>query len=110
MDSKQLQRLALVLLGVQLVSLGFLAELFTAHTAGHVAYYLPELGALLSGDAVQLNRRGELIPPTVYEDRAEAIRSLRRMAELDFDVLAPSHFPPQRDQARRQLQTLVSTA
>jgi glyoxylase-like metal-dependent hydrolase (beta-lactamase superfamily II) len=78
------------------------------HTRGHVAYYLPELRVLLSGDAVQLNRQGHLIPPTVFEDRDEAIRSLGRMAELDFEVLAPSHFPPLRG-VREQLRRLASS-
>jgi hypothetical protein len=59
---------------------------------------------------VQVSRKGRLIPPAVYQDRREAIRSLGRMAELDIDVLVPTHFPPQRENVREQLQRLGSRA
>lgn len=94
--------------GDALPVLGGLRAVHTpGHTSGHLAYHLPELGVLFTGDAVQLNRAGRLIPPTVYEDRDEAIRSVGRLAELDFDVLAPTHFPPQRDDPRGQLRELA---
>ncbi len=94
--------------GEALPVLGGLQAVHTpGHSSGHLAYYLSDLHLLFSGDAVQVNRAGRLIPPTVYEDRDESIRSLGRMAELDFDVLAPTHFPPQRDDVRAQLRELV---
>ena len=78
------------------------------HTDGHVALLIEELGVLLSADALQV-RRGELTPPLIFGDRGEAAASLERLAGLDFEVLAPSHFAPMRDEARARLAALAAS-
>jgi glyoxylase-like metal-dependent hydrolase (beta-lactamase superfamily II) len=77
------------------------------HTDGHVSLLLEEYGLLLSADALQVNRRGELTPPLIFGERADAVRSLAKLAALDFEVLAPSHFAVQRDGARERVQELA---
>jgi glyoxylase-like metal-dependent hydrolase (beta-lactamase superfamily II) len=77
------------------------------HTAGHISLHLPDRGVLLAGDAVMhllwLSRGFGLVSSSRSRERT----SLRRMAELDFDVLAPGHGPPITRGARRRLHRLV---
>ena len=85
-------------------TLGALEVVHTpGHTAGHVALLIPQRGVLLSGDSVQVTRRGELVAPYIYDDRVASIHSLIRLAEVDFDVLAPSHFAPERERLHERL-------
>lgn len=62
------------------------------HTPGAIALHLPEKRLLICGDAID-NRGGNLgAPPSPFTvDQDQAIASIRRMAELDFDVLCPGH-------------------
>lgn len=73
------------------------------HTAGHVALLVPQRGVLLTGDSVQVTRRKELVAPYIYEDRPASIRSLIRLAQCNFDVLAPSHFAPETERLQERL-------
>ena len=72
------------------------------HTPGQVGFLHPTDRALICGDAV-MNLRGRLSPPiaamTPDPDRAKS--SMRRLGELDFDHLLPSHGPPVTGQGRR---------
>ena len=96
--------------GDELPVLGGLRVIHTpGHTPGHIALHLPDRGLLIAGDALQV-RGALLIPPArlVTEDWGEALRSLRVLAGVDFDVLALSHFPPQRHDAQERLQRLAA--
>jgi glyoxylase-like metal-dependent hydrolase (beta-lactamase superfamily II) len=98
--------------GDELPVLGGLRIVHTpGHTAGHIALHLPQLGVLIAGDALQRPRAG-LTPPArlVTADWEESLRSLRRLAALDFDVLAFSHFPPLRRHAAAELRRLARQA
>jgi glyoxylase-like metal-dependent hydrolase (beta-lactamase superfamily II) len=96
--------------GDELPVLGGLRVVHTpGHTPGHIALHLPRQGLVIAGDALQ--RRGtRLAPPArfVTADWAMALRSVQRLAALDFDVLALSHFPPLRRQAVAQVRRLVA--
>ena len=62
------------------------------HSAGSVCLYVQRRGILFSGDLVR-NEKGVLEgPPEEFTpDTLAACRSLRRVAELDFEVLLPGH-------------------
>jgi glyoxylase-like metal-dependent hydrolase (beta-lactamase superfamily II) len=95
--------------GDELPVLGGLRVVHTpGHTPGHIALHLPERGVLIGGDALQRRPRG-LIPPMrpVSSDWAESLRSVARLAELEFDVLALSHFPPLRGRACEEVRRLA---
>jgi glyoxylase-like metal-dependent hydrolase (beta-lactamase superfamily II) len=96
--------------GDELPVLGGLRVIHTpGHTPGHIALHLPERGVLIAGDALQVRAAHRIIPPArlVTEDWPEALRSIRRLAGVDFDTLALSHFPPQRHDARERLLRLA---
>ena len=96
--------------GDELPVLGGLRVIHTpGHTPGHIALHLPGRGLLIAGDALQV-RGAQLTPPArlVTEDWDEALRSLGVLAGVDFEVLALSHFPPQRHDARERLQCLAA--
>ena len=70
------------------------------HTGGHCAFFLPEQGVLLSGDAlVTLDPyTGETGPRIVANaataDAAEAVASLEALRETEARVVAPGHGEP----------------
>lgn len=78
------------------------------HTDGHVSLLLEDQGVLLAGDVLQV-RRGELVPPLIFGDRADAVRSLARLATFEFETLAPSHFAVERDQVRARVAELATS-
>jgi len=65
------------------------------HTPGSISLYFRDEGLLIAGDALQY-RRGSLGLPahSVTQDMGQAKESIRRLAQLDFDILCFSHFPP----------------
>jgi glyoxylase-like metal-dependent hydrolase (beta-lactamase superfamily II) len=65
------------------------------HTPGSIALHFPAEGLLICGDVIDA-RRGRLGPPPkgFTADMKQALASLRRLAELDFDVLCPGHGAP----------------
>jgi glyoxylase-like metal-dependent hydrolase (beta-lactamase superfamily II) len=79
------------------------------HTPGHIALHLPEQGVVISGDALQ-RRWGRLSGPDRLwtPDWPAAVRSVQRLAALDFDVLALSHFPPIRGRACEEVRRLAA--
>jgi glyoxylase-like metal-dependent hydrolase (beta-lactamase superfamily II) len=63
------------------------------HTAGHVALLLPrDGGVLIAGDAA--TNFGRLAVGPVYEDIDEGMRSLHRLADLEFETALFSHGRP----------------
>ncbi len=79
------------------------------HTQGSLSFLFPERGLLFVGDALQ-RRFGRLDwPDPMYTwDMAAARRSVVALSELDFDVLAFSHFPVVRGGGRAELQHLAA--
>jgi glyoxylase-like metal-dependent hydrolase (beta-lactamase superfamily II) len=65
------------------------------HTPGSIALHFPAEGLLICGDVIDA-RRGRLGPPPkgFTADMDQALASLRRLAELDFDMLCPGHGAP----------------
>ncbi|MER6349962.1 MBL fold metallo-hydrolase [Streptomyces sp. NPDC001595] len=79
------------------------------HTLGHCAYHLPDIGVLISGDALvsghpTARAKGpQLLPDMFHRERARAVASLDVLGGLAADVLLPGHGPvhhgPVRDAA-----------
>lgn len=95
--------------GDELPVLGGLRVVHTpGHTAGHIALYLPERGVLIAGDALQ-RRPGGLIPPSrlISSDWTAALESIGKLAALDFETLALSHFPPIHGRACEEVRRLA---
>jgi len=72
------------------------------HSEGHISLLLRNQGILLAGDICS-----NFVSPalsTVYEDRALGIRSLRRVAQYDFDMAAFGHGKVLSQDANKRLQ------
>lgn len=71
------------------------------HTSGHVAFLLPEVGAVLTGDALVTGHPTtshapgpQPIPAFFNHDTAQAQASLRTLESLDADLVLPGHGDP----------------
>jgi glyoxylase-like metal-dependent hydrolase (beta-lactamase superfamily II) len=94
--------------GEELPLLGGIHFLHTpGHTRGHLCLYLTAHRLLLSGDSLQV-KGGELTTPSrVYtEDMGRARETIRRLADMDIDGIALSHYEPVVGRAYRRLQDL----
>ena len=79
------------------------------HTPGSVALHLPEKRAVIIGDALQYKFAWRLGPPApgVTQRPQEAMQSVEKLLDLDFDTICFSHFPPMRDEPREALGRLI---
>lgn len=79
------------------------------HTVGSIALHLPAKRVIIVGDALQYKFSRKLTPPShrVTQDSEEALRSLEKLLDLDFDVICFSHFPPMRKNPRAALQKMI---
>lgn len=78
------------------------------HTPGSLALHLPQLGVLFTGDTVAHFGGGPILG--VFNiDREEAIRSLRKQADLEFETACFGHGPPIVGGASAQLRALAAT-
>lgn len=70
------------------------------HTPGHLAYYLPRAGAVITGDALvtghaTVRQPGPRSLPTMFDaDPAQAQQSLLALSQLDANVILPGHGRP----------------
>ena len=79
------------------------------HTAGSIALYLPDRRLVIIGDALQYKLSLKLSPPApgVTEDPEQAMQSLRKLLDLDFEAICFSHFSPMRSGARGALSSMI---
>jgi len=76
------------------------------HTPGSMALLLPQLGVLLTGDTIaSFNNRVILGPFNV--DREQAVQSVRKLADLEFQVACFGHGAPLVDEADQQIRQLA---
>ena len=81
------------------------------HTPGSVCLYAPRFKLLFVGDGLQVIRGKVTFASQVFsEDIAQARSSVARMAELDVETIAFSHYRPITDGANRILRTLAESA
>jgi glyoxylase-like metal-dependent hydrolase (beta-lactamase superfamily II) len=98
--------------GALLPVLGGLRVVHTpGHTPGSVCLYIERLRLLITGDVLQVIR-GRLTYASSFfsHDHAEARASVRRLAALDVDAIALSHYPPWTDDPNRALRDLAAAA
>jgi glyoxylase-like metal-dependent hydrolase (beta-lactamase superfamily II) len=81
--------------------------LTAGHTSGHTAFFLPALGAVISGDvlvtghALSPTTGPQLIAPWFnHGTDAEVREALTALAALDADLVLPGHGPPHREPLR----------
>ena len=78
------------------------------HTPGSIALHLPAERVLLCGDTIRNDGQRLTPPPEQYTaDVKGAIASIRRMAELEFDVLCVGHGAPVAGGAGEQVRALA---
>ena len=97
--------------GSQLSILGGMEVIHTpGHTPGSISLYFPSRGLLMVGDALEC-KKGQLGLPSRWSsaDLAQARDSVFRMAELDFDILCFSHFPPIRKNGAQLLRQFADS-
>lgn len=63
------------------------------HTDGSIALYLPEHGVLFTGDTVA-EHSGKVLLGVFNLDTEQTARSMRRLAQLDFEIAAFGHGEP----------------
>ncbi|MEV5322947.1 MBL fold metallo-hydrolase [Nonomuraea sp. NPDC052634] len=63
------------------------------HTDGSIALYLPRFGVLFTGDTVA-HVNGQVTPGVFHRDRAAALRSFLRLADVDADLACVGHGAP----------------
>jgi len=78
------------------------------HTPGSIALHFPSERLLVCGEAIdhRWDRLG-LPPKPFIDDMNQALASLRRLAELEFDVLCPGHGAPIVGGADEQVRAIV---
>lgn len=98
--------------GQLLPMLGGLEVVHTpGHTPGSVCLYARRHKLLFTGDLLQVIRRKVTFASTVFSDDIGLARaSVARMAELDVETIAFSHYPPWRDGANEVLRDLAARA
>lgn len=80
------------------------------HTDGSIAVHLPEHRVLFTGDAVAAGPDETVMLGVFNTDRARAIASLRRMAELDVEVACFGHGEPPVQNPRQRLMAALENA
>jgi glyoxylase-like metal-dependent hydrolase (beta-lactamase superfamily II) len=81
------------------------------HTPGSICLYLEGSRTLFTGDVLQVIR-GRLTYASAFfsHDHAGARGSVERLAALDVDTIALSHYPPWRTDANAALRKLATAA
>lgn len=74
---------------------GFQVVATPGHAAGHIAFFRPDDGILLAGDAVRVAGR-DLLAPAFWDSESEVRSriSLARLADLPVHLLVAGHGPP----------------
>jgi glyoxylase-like metal-dependent hydrolase (beta-lactamase superfamily II) len=98
--------------GDELPALGGLRVIHTpGHTPGTICLYAPRHRLLFVGDALQVIRgRVTFASPIFSHDLPLARASIARLAELDVETIAFSHYPPWRDRSAATLRALARRA
>lgn len=90
--------------------IGGLRVIYTpGHTIGHISLLYQPRNLLFAGDALRSDLNGNILPMSrsMTLDMDEAWISLRKIAELDFDILRPRHGAPVVGNASKKVKSLL---
>jgi glyoxylase-like metal-dependent hydrolase (beta-lactamase superfamily II) len=82
------------------------------HSEGSCAFYLADLRAIVAGDCFCMlspltgETGPQVMPPTLNSSTATARESLKRLAELDAELVLPGHGEPWKGSARSLVERL----
>jgi len=95
--------------GETLSPLGGLKVIHTpGHTPGSISLFSPQKKLLIVGDALNKRHKNIRLPPKfVSTDLPQAIDSIKRIAQLDFDILCFGHGRPLTEDASAKVQDLI---
>ena len=95
--------------GEVLNPLGGLRVIHTpGHTPGSISLFSPQKKLLIVGDALSKRHRSPRLPPKMASTNfRQAIDSVRRIAQLDFDILCFGHGRPITKDASTTVQNLI---
>ena len=95
--------------GEVLEPLGGLEVIHTpGHTPGSTSLFSQQNKLLIVGDALRKRRKTFRLPPKMASsDLTQAIESIKRMAQLDFDILCLGHGLPLSDDVHAKIQDLI---
>jgi glyoxylase-like metal-dependent hydrolase (beta-lactamase superfamily II) len=78
------------------------------HTPGHISLYVEQSKVLIAGDALTAERGSLNGPnPPMTLDMRTALRSIRRLADLDVDTIVCYHAAVVADDANGQLRRVI---
>lgn len=95
--------------GEVLSPLGGLQVIHTpGHTPGSISLFSPQKKLLIVGDALNNRRQNLRFPPKfVSTDLTQAVDSVKRIAQLDFDILCFGHGKPLIKDASTKVRDLI---
>jgi glyoxylase-like metal-dependent hydrolase (beta-lactamase superfamily II) len=64
------------------------------HTPGNIGLFSPKNRLLFSSDTVRIKNGKFLVPLNFKTNKAEALDSIRRISELDCEIILPGHGKP----------------
>jgi glyoxylase-like metal-dependent hydrolase (beta-lactamase superfamily II) len=74
------------------------------HTPGSISLYLPSRGVLFAGDALRFMRGRLRGPPERFtEDMDQALRSIEKISNLEFDLMLSGHGEPLKPKASEKI-------
>jgi len=78
------------------------------HTPGSISLFSPQKKLLIVGDALNNRRQNLRLPPKfVSTDLTQAVDSVKRIAQLDFDILCFGHGKPLTQDAPTKVRDLI---
>ncbi len=95
--------------GETLSPLGGLKVVHTpGHTPGSISLFSPQRKLLIVGDALRIWHETIRLPPKlVSADLIQAIESVKRIAQLDFDIICFGHGKPLTEDASAKVGDLI---
>ncbi|MBA7665951.1 putative metallo-hydrolase YflN [subsurface metagenome] len=80
------------------------------HTPGSISLFSPQKKLLIVGDALNNRRQNLRLPPKfVSTDLTQAVDSVKRIAQLDFDILCFGHGKPLTQDAPTKVRHLIKS-
>jgi len=78
------------------------------HTPGSISLYDPVRRVLFSGDAVMFVKGKVSCPPERFTlDMCQAIKSIKKIPQLDFDIMLSGHGEPLKPNASKRIEDLA---